>query len=267
MNIGIIGCGTIGSKIGESIENIKAIQTVYFLDHSIESSRKISSKLKKAVATESIDDFIDNVNLVIEAASQEAVRTYAYKILNKGKDLMIMSVGALVDGEFHSKLKKLAKEKNCKIIIPSGAVAGIDGINSVSNNIDEITLITKKPIKSFENVEFLRNINVNMTTISKPTIIFEGYAKDVVKLFPKNINVAATISLAGIGFERTKVKIIADPNAKRISHEITVKGDFGEMKTEVYNVPSPTNPQTSYLAVLSAISTLKKIVSVEKIGT
>lgn len=266
MNVGIIGCGTIGSKLAEAIEDIEEIKVVYILDNSYENSKALSYKLEKVVAVKSLDDFIKDVILVIESASQEAVKVYADKILENGKDLIIMSVGALVDLDFYERLKNLAKEKNCNIYIPSGAICGIDGINSVSCNIDEIILTTTKPPKSFENVKYLQDIGIDLKSISEARVLFEGYAKDVVKLFPKNINVAATISLAGIGFEKTKVKIIADPNATNISHKIIVKGDFGKIETSVLNVPSPSNPQTSYLAVLSAISALKKIIEVVKIG-
>lgn len=267
MNVGIIGCGAIGSEIAEAIEEIEEIEVVYLLDHSYEISKQLSSSLRKVIPSKSIDDFIDDVSLVIEAASQKAVKTYAIRILEKGKDLMIMSVGALVDEDFYKKIKNLAKENNCKIYIPSGAVSGIDGINSVSSKIDEILLISKKPPKSLKNIKYLKDKEIELERMTKPTILFEGSAKDVVKIFPKNINVAATVSLAGIGFEKTKVRVIADPNAKLISHNIVVKGDFGEMEIKVKNVPSPSNPETSYLAVLSAIKTLKKIVNNFQIGT
>lgn len=267
MNIGIIGCGTIGSKIIEEADKMNEIDKIYILDHSFASVENISSKCNNVVPARSIDDFINDVNLVIEAASQEVVKVFAEKIIENGKHFMIMSVGGLVNPIFYNKLKNLAKEKKCNIIIPSGAVCGIDGINSASGKIKEVTLITMKPPKSFENVAYLKKLGLDLKLIDKPTIIYEGFAKDVVQIFPKNINVAATVSLAGIGFEKTKVKIIADPEIKRISHKIIVKGEFGEFETTVKNFPSPTNPQTSYLAVLSAISTLKKIGNNIKIGT
>lgn len=97
--------------------------------------------------------------------------------------------------------------------------------------------------------------------------MYEGPAREAVRKFPANVNVAATLSLAGIGLDKTKVKIVADPEVKNNIHEISVQGDFGELKTRVENVPSPQNPKTSYLAALSAIATLKKITDGVEIGT
>jgi len=99
------------------------------------------------------------------------------------------------------------------------------------------------------------------------TLLFEGSASKAVKAFPANVNVAATVSLAGIGFERTKVRVVADPSLSRNVHELTVEGEFGTFFTRVENLPSPDNPKTSYLAALSAISTLKQILSSVQIGT
>ena len=110
-------------------------------------------------------------------------------------------------------------------------------------------------------------LGIKLETIEKETLLFEGTASEAVKAFPANVNVAATISLAGIGFERTKVRVIADPTLSRNVHEITVEGEFGKLSTRVENLPSPENPKTSYLAALSAISTLKKILSPVQIGT
>jgi aspartate dehydrogenase len=123
----------------------------------------------------------------------------------------------------------------------------LDGIKSARiGGIDEVVLTTTKPPKGLG------------MDVGKKTIVFEGPAAEAVKKFPKNVNVAATLSLVGMGFEKTKVRIIADPEVERNQHEIYAKGDFGELRARVKNVPSPMNPKTSYLAALSAISAIKK---------
>ncbi|MCK5560547.1 MAG: DUF108 domain-containing protein, partial [Thermoplasmata archaeon] len=133
--------------------------------------------------------------------------------------------------------------------------------------VEEVTLITTKPPKGLKKVRYITKQGIDIESIKKPLTVFEGTAKDAVKYFPKNVNVAASVSLAGIGFKNTKVKIIADPAATRNMHKIIVKGRFGEFQCEINNIPSMTNPKTSYLAALSAIATLKKIVSGVWIGT
>ncbi len=215
-----------------------------------------------------IEELLHSVDLVIESASQNAVRLLVPRVLEAGCDVMILSVGALADEELRKKLFRLAQQNNCKLYFPSGAVVGIDGINSASAaEISSVTLTTRKPPSGLAGAPYVVCKGIELEKIEKETLLFEGSASEAVKAFPTNVNVAATISLAGIGFERTKVRVIADPALSRNVHEITVEGEFGKFFTRVENLPSPENPKTSYLAALSAISTLKKIMNPIKIGT
>lgn len=215
-----------------------------------------------------IEELLHSVDLVIESASQNAVRLFVPRALEAGCDVMILSVGALADEELRKNLFRLAQQNNCKLYFPSGAVVGIDGINSASAaEISSVTLTTRKPPSGLAGAPYVVCKGIELEKIEKETLLFEGSASEAVKAFPANVNVAATISLAGIGFERTKVRVIADPALSRNVHEITVEGEFGKFFTRVENLPSPENPKTSYLAALSAISTLKKIMNPVKIGT
>jgi len=192
---------------------------------------------------------------VFEGASQEAVKEYAEQILQAGKGLILMSVGGLFDDDFRKKLKNVARKKQCKIYIPSGAVCGIDGILSASiGGLNEVTLVTTKPPSSLGK------------SLGERTVVFEGSARQAVKKFPQNINVAASLSLAGMGFDKTKVEIVADPVATRISHKILAHGTFGRLRVELENMPNPNNPGSSYMASLSAIATLKRIIDPIQIG-
>jgi aspartate dehydrogenase len=160
------------------------------------------------------------------------------------------------------------KKNDCKIFVPSGAIAGIDGLKSAkSASIDRVEISTTKNPKGLDGAPFIMANNINIYSFQKKTMIFEGNAKEAVKAFPANVNVAASLSLAGIGSEKTRVKIFVDPNASRNIHEITVEGDFGAFTCRIENVPSPENPKTSFLAALSAIATLKKITEPLQIGT
>ncbi len=259
MKIGIIGCGNIGRVVIRAVfEGVVDCEVVCVFD----ADRRGFEKLPKEVIscllfTDKFDFFImQDMDIVVEAASQEAVREFSAFVLGGGKDMMIMSVGALVDAGFRGQLVGLAKEKKVKIYIPSGAIAGIDGLKSaMSTGVGGVVLTTSKPPSS-----------LGVDTKTK-RIIYDGYAEEAVRLFPKNVNVSATLALAGVGFEKTRVKIIADPNLKENVHEVVVRGDFGTFSVRVENVPSPDNPKTSYLAALSAIATLKKITSPLQIGT
>lgn len=262
MKLGIIGCGAIGSTLAKAAEEMEEVMEIYLFDKSHTCSRAMAARLSKVKPALTIEELIDNSDMIIEAASQEAVRLFASEVLGSGRDMMIMSVGAFVDDDFRQDLEITAKNNGSRIYLPTGAVCGIDGVTSaVASELEEVQLCSRKPPSAFESVPYLKEKHIELNTIDSPTVLFDGNAREAVKLFPKNINVAATVSLAGIGFERTKVKIIADPNISENRHMIVAKGKFGTLKAEVSNLPSEKNPKTSQLAALSAISALKRIVS------
>ena len=224
----------------------------------------------RPIIAEYADELLEDekIHLVIEAASQDAVRQYAIKALFEGKDLMVMSTGALLDDVLFREISKIAEKYGRKVYVPSGAIVGLDNIKAAAvRPIEEVTLITRKPPQSFEGAPLIKEKHINLSTLDKPLLLFEGPAREAVKLFPKNVNVSASLSLAGIGPDRTKVRIIADPHARNITHEIHVKGEFGEIITRTLNKPFPENPKTSYIAALSAIATLRKISGNIIVGT
>ena len=254
MNLGIIGCGAIGSDVAIAADTMEDIDHIYFFDIDKSAEKKLEGKVEKGRSI-SFDELLKKADIIFESASQEAVKLYAEKILEHKKDLVIMSIGSLLDAKFRKVLETVAKKNGCKIYLPSGAVCGIDGILSASLDvIDTVTLVTTKHPKAFEK------------SFDKRTVLFRGNARDAVKKFPKNINVAANLSLAGIGFDDTIVEIVADPVATRNNHKILAHGSFGRLRAEVENMPNPNNPGSSYLASLSAIATLKRIINPIQIG-
>lgn len=267
MKLGLIGCGAIGAALVKAIEKMDEIEVIYLYDRSVDVEMKLANVLKKGKVMKSAEDVIKNSDLIIEAASQSAVKEYAFKIADAGKDMLIMSVGALVDDVFRKKLFEKVREKKCRLYIPSGAIVGIDGIGAASSGkIESITLMTIKPPEALKGIKYIEDLGIDLDNIEKAVIVYEGPAEDAVKHFPKNINVAATVSLSGQGFSKTYVRIVADPRTDRNIHKLIVKGDFGVIETEVRNVICPMNPRTSYIAALSAISAIKKIIGHVWIG-
>jgi aspartate dehydrogenase len=181
---------------------------------------------------------------------------------------MIMSVGALLDESIYDILSDACDHFKKTIYLPSGAIAGLDGIKSVKDELEFLSITTTKHPRSLKGAKFFENSEINLDQITSSTIIFEGIAKDAVSLFPANINVAALLSLTGIGSEKTAVKIVADPNTDKNTHHIVAEGKFGKMTFIIENYPDENNPKTSRLAILSAIETLKKYCSNDiQIGT
>jgi aspartate dehydrogenase len=261
MKVGIVGCGTIGSAVAKAMEKLPEVEETYLFDRKSSAIKGLKAILTKAQVCGEIDELIFKSELIVEAASQEAAREIIPKALNMCRNIVIMSVGALVDEPFWEQMKTLAKKNKCKIFIPSGAVCGIDGLGAASQgDLHMVEMISVKPPAAFKGVKYLEDKGIDLDAISKPTVIYKGPATEAVKLFPKNINVAASVSLAGLGFKRTLVTIIADPSATENVHKIVASGDMGKFTVEMENVPSPKNPRTSYIAVLSAVSAVKKIV-------
>jgi len=181
---------------------------------------------------------------------------------------MIMSVGALLDESIYDILSDACEHFKKTIYLPSGAIAGLDGIKSVKDELESLTITTTKHPRSLKGAKFFENSDVNLDEINSPTVLFEGTAKEAVSLFPANINVAALLSLTGIGSEKTGVNIVADPNTNKNTHHIEATGKFGKMIFTIENYPDENNPKTSRLAILSAIQTLRKYCSDDiQIGT
>lgn len=263
--VGLVGCGTIGTDLALAIESgsIRNARLGALFDAIDGNIKGLRAKLKTEVrAYHDFDEFIGSkIDIVIEAASQQAVRKFGKLIIESGKDLMVMSVGALTDRRFLAELLDLAPLRNGqnRIYIPTGAIAGIDAIRSVRHLIDSVTLTTTKGPKALAGAPFFATSKVNLDTVTSITEIYKGSAAQAVKLFPANVNVAAVLSLAGIGAERTTVRVLVDPHATTNQHDITATGSFGDIKITVNNVTAPGNPKTSFLAVLSAIECLRSI--------
>jgi len=254
MIVGIVGCGAIAHIIAQNSKDENTnIEIKYFYDKDGKRAEELANFVN-GIAVSNFEDMLGNVDLVLEAASQSSVRETALKVLNSGTDIITMSVGALMDTELRNELIQSAKDNNAKIYAPSGAITGVDTIKAASiKNISSISLTTRKSPKSLGR------------DIDKKEVLFEGKASEAVKEFPKNINVAATLSLAsGMDID---VKIIVDPEVSRNIHEVVVKGDFGELKTRTMNFPSTANPKTSMLAALSAIKLLRSLDEHFIIGT
>ena len=267
-NVGLIGCGTIGSELALAIDSgkIKKAALVSLYDEVENVVVELKSKLqnKNTKTFSNFSQFISspafaNTDIIIEAASQDAVRKLARTIIQSGKDLIIMSTGALAEPDLLQELLDIASKKEGHIYVPSGAVAGIDAIRSVKHLLNSVTITTTKNPKALAGAPFFEKTRIKPETITNKKLIYEGTARDAVKEFPANVNVAAVLSLAGVGMDATKVKIIADPAASVNQHEITATGKFGEINIVVRNTPSPSNPKTSYLAILSAIECIRSI--------
>lgn len=262
MKVGIIGCGFIGKEMAKFLGNNEKYELIALNDINKANAMNLAEILKNNLPKlMDLNDLIKKSDLIIESASKDAVTEILRNrnLDDKNKILLMMSTGGLI-----GKMDLLKKTKNCRILLPSGAIAGLDAIKSVSGRIKSLMLTTIKPIKSLEDAPFVMKNKIQLKNITNKKTIFEGSLEDAVEGFPQNINVASTLFLAS-RFDGIKIRIIADPDAKLNIHHVEAAGDFGKITAITENVPSE-NPRTSYLAVLSAINILKGMESNFSVG-
>ena len=251
IRIGLLGCGNIGHIIAQQGGGF-TITAVY--DLVFERAKEIAG-MSGAHPFEDFDSFIAaDIDIVVEAASVNAVKTYARQVLSHNKDMVIMSVGALSDTAFRDEIRELAMKTGRKIHIPSGAIFGLDNLKI--GRISEITRLLLRTTKSPSSLGIVADSR---------RLIFSGKANECIKAFPKNVNVSVAMSLAA-GHD-TDVELWVDPSVDRNVHEIFIEGNFGETYIRVTNIPSPGHSATSYLAALSILSLLNNLNDPIIVGT
>ena len=267
LRVGIIGLGAIGSRLVEILakEFQDEARVAFLCDLKKNRIQEIKSKWAPAARALSWNSLVDRSDLVIEAASQEVALSIAKRALQQDKQVLILSVGGLLAW---NGLTQIVEKTRGHLWIPSGALAGVDGLLAASRgSIQKVTLTTRKPLAAFKGSPYFKEKKIKLSNIQEPLLVFEGTASEAIRAFPKNVNVAATLALAGLGPEKTFVKIFTSSTYERNQHEIEIEGSFGRIRTQVENLPSPANLKTSELAILSAWATLKKIFGRVTIGT
>jgi aspartate dehydrogenase len=265
--VGIIGFGTIGSQIARSIDAglLSPARLSFIVDSSlsrVEVARKSITNAKPQIFSDPDllfhSESYKDTHIIVESASRAAVRRYAKQILSDGKYLIVFSVGELVDDPFMKELEIEAIEHTGVIHIPTGAIAGIDAIRSVRNNLHQVTITTTKNPKSLAGAPYFDiHEDIHLQELSNKIVLYEGEVRKAIELFPSNVNIFAALALATGKISKIKVRIIADPNIKVNRHELDVRGDFGILQIVANNIPHPENPRTSALAVLSAMETVR----------
>ncbi len=269
IKIGFIGCGAIGSRLAISVkkELKHSCRIAGFYDVDTQKILTLiqTLKLPRPLIKHSLDDLIRSCDFIVEAIASTQTTAIIRKVVQAKKGILIMSVGKILNAQ---SILALAKKNQTPVLIPSGAISGLDVIKSVgAENISNITLTTRKPLLGINQSDYLTKKGILVDSIKCDTVIFDGSVDQAVKIFPRNINVAATIAIASGVKQRIRIRIVTSPHFKLNSHEIEVYGKFGHLTAKTDNVICPDNPKTSYLAVLSATQTLKQFFNPIKIGT
>ncbi|MFC1570561.1 aspartate dehydrogenase domain-containing protein [Candidatus Omnitrophota bacterium] len=265
--LAIIGCGTIGEALAvHAGKNLTShIEKIILCDIDQDKTSKLAGKIQGADITADLNEAIEKADIVVEAVSPKVALEVLELATKNKKDVMIMSIGGLLGNE---KMLSEASDSGIKVMLPSGAIAGIDAVKAAKTaGIESVTLTTRKSPKSIKGAPYLEANGIDVDKLDKETVIFEGNALEAMKAFPKNINVSALLSIAGIGGEKTNVSIVVSPEYTKNTHEIEVKSAAGVITARTANVPSPSNPKTSYLAALAAIASLEGYFNTVRIGT
>ncbi len=252
LRIALLGCGNIGNLIARHGEGLTIVA-------AFDRERSAAERLAARVGARACADFeallATDHDVLVEAASVQAVAQYAEAALATGRDLVVLSVGALADEALRRRLVDTARRHGNRLHIPSGAVFGLDNLKiGRLSRLDRLRLRTTKPAAALGG-----------EAVPARRLLFRGSAAECIRHYPRNINVAVAIALAA-GRE-VEVEIWVDPAATRNRHEILAAGEFGEVRIDVQNVPSPDNPRTSYLAALSVLTLLRGLDEPLRIGT
>jgi aspartate dehydrogenase len=271
LRVGIIGCGTIGGVVLDAfiagkMEHAELVMICQRSDRPRERKKAMDAGVQWVSDPRSL--LQADLHVIVEAASHEALERFGATILRSGIDLIPASVGALVDAKLLQSLVDAATESGSRLHIPSGGIGGLDAIQAfMQMGVQEIRMTSRKPPPAWKGIPYVEQLGLDMDKVTEPRILYEGVARDCVKKFPQNINIAAALSLAGLGFDRTRIRIIADPRAQVNTHEILCVGEAGRLTLTFENVPAPANPKTSYLACLSILAALKNVRSAYRVGT
>lgn len=249
--VGIAGIGAIGSIVA------KAIQSGSLKGHTLHAVSDIKDHNNFNVQNLSFKNMAEQCDILIEALPPDIVPRFLDAALPQGKTIILISSAALLR---HPEAINSIRASNSTVFMPSGAIAGMDGIKALKEGgIDSISIATIKKPSGYENAPYVIENDIDLTRIDTKTKLFEGTALEATQGFPANVNVAATLSLAGLGPEKTIVEIWADPNITGNTHEVIAKGRYSTISSRIENVPDPANPKSSTLAALSIIATLRTL--------
>jgi aspartate dehydrogenase len=271
MRVVIIGGGTIARLILEraAAGDMGAAQVVAVVGRSEGSRAKPLAEAFGVRFIVGVDQLLAcRPDVVIEAASHDAVRTFGPALLAAGATLIVLSVGALADDALRETLERTASEHNALLYVPSGGIGGLDALKAACiAGVDEVTIAVTKPAAAWKGIPYVQRLGIDLDRLTQPVVLYEGPAREGVPHFPANVNIAAVLSLAGIGFDRTRLKVVADPQLTHNTHCIDIRGRTGNIHVRLENVPAPDNPKTAWLACYSALAALKSLQGSTRYGT
>jgi aspartate dehydrogenase len=266
LRVGLAGLGAVGRGVARKLEGgipglTLAAVAVRDVDRARRNLQRVGYDIR-AVAPEALAESCD---IVVEGLPPTAFRAVAQASIARGRIFMPLSVGQLLE---NWDLVDQAKASGARIVVPTGALIGLDAVRAAAEGeIRSVTMITRKPPAGLDGAPYLREHGIAVAGLTSAVKVFDGSAREGARGFPANVNVAAALSLAGIGPDRTRLQIWADPAVERNIHCIEVEADTARFSMMIENVPSADNPRTGRITALSTVAALRGLVSELKVGT
>ncbi|HEX4944354.1 MAG TPA: aspartate dehydrogenase [Usitatibacteraceae bacterium] len=270
MRIGLLGGGVIARLFLDHVHGAEGDARVVAI-----AGRSLSSR-SRALADERGVPFVVGAaalvatrpDVVVEAASHDAVREHGETLLGSGIAMIVLSGGALADDELRGRLERAAARGRALLYVPSGGIGGLDALKAAcAAGVEEVSISVTKPPAAWKDIAYVERLGIDLDRLAGPVTLFEGSAREGVPHFPANVNIAAVLALAGAGFDRTRLRVVADPALRFNTHFIRVKGRTGTIDMRFESVPSPDNPKTAMLACYSALAAFRQFASPVRYGT
>jgi aspartate dehydrogenase len=262
--IAVVGLGVIGRAVARAVaDGLPGCAFAGGTSRDEAKAKAFLATLPGAPPYLTLPALIEASDLVVEAATQAALAEFAPAVLDAGRELVVLSVGGLLD---HPDWVARAAARGGRIHAPSAAIAGLDGLKgaAVAGHLASVTMETRKPPRGLAGAPGVAAIDLD--AIREETLVFEGSAREACRAFPANVNVVAAVSLAGLGPDATRIRVYAVPGLGRNRHAVTAEGAFGRLSVELENVPSE-NPRTGKLSYLSTIAYLRDLGAPLRVGT
>lgn len=271
MKIGILGGGAIARLVLENIRtgSLGDVRVVALAGRGPQSKAKALAAEYGVAFVVGIDALVAMApQAVVEAASHDAVREYGEALLQKGISFVALSGGALADDALRDRLERAAARNGALLYVPSGGIGGLDALKAATlAGADEVSITVAKPPRAWTGIPYVEKLGVDLGRLGKAEVLFEGSAREGVPHFPANVNIAAVLSMAGIGFDRTRLRVVADPALTFNTHSILIRGKTGRIEVRFESVVMPENPRTSMLACYAALAAIRELGRDARYGT
>lgn len=267
IRLAVAGLGAIGLKVARTVDEgrIPGIVLTAIAGGDGAKAQRLASELRSQPTVADLAGLAADADVVVECIPAALFRAVAEPALKAGRTLMPLSAGALLA---HPDLIAIAREAGGRIVIPSGAILGLDAIRAVAEGtIASVRIITRKPPAGLAGAPLLAERGISLDNLTEPLLLFSGSAREAAKGFPANVNVSVAVSLAGIGPDRTQIEVWADPRVTRNTHTVIVTSDSSDLTMTIENTPSAENPRTGTITALSVIAALRRMTAPLVAGT